>query len=318
MTGTIELLPAGSFGVDYSFGRPSIADMQTLETRFASRYICIDNPLTHGKLVTIDEVRRLADAGILMMINYEQGESTTFGGETAGRKHGKVAADWRHYLQMPADLAIVISTDVGVTSSQYPAISDFCAAFMEESGGPVGHYHGTILCAHLEARGLNDLTWMAMATSWSPGGETAAVHVRQKGYVLGVCDANYVRKPTPFWNYNGEPLPPPPPPPPPIERADMPMYVISYGAIPGLEDGGVYELDGGGRRHVTSDEWHQVLKGVAQNADGSWPSHEFWQPLAHVANGWVLTGMSAPSSGSAGLTEDDVKRVVNSTSLTVG
>jgi hypothetical protein len=204
VTGTIETLPAGAVGVDYSFGRPSIADMLTLGVQFASRYICIDNPLTHDKLVTRDEIRRLADAGILMMVNYEQGESTTLGGETAGRRHGPVAGDWRAFLEMPDELPIVISTDVGVTRAQYSAISDFCAAFSETGGGTIGHYHGTTLCAHLEDQGLNELTWMAMATSWSPGGETSAVHVRQKGYVLGSCDANYVRKPTPFWNFNGE------------------------------------------------------------------------------------------------------------------
>src|SRR5204862_5182516 len=99
-----------------------------------------------------------------------------------GRKHGPVAGDWRAYLEMPDDLAIVVTTDVGVTRSQYNAISDFCAAFSETGGGKIGHYHGTTLCAYLEDQGLNDLTWMAMATSWSPGGETDRVHVRQKGY----------------------------------------------------------------------------------------------------------------------------------------
>jgi hypothetical protein len=92
-------------------------------------------PLTHDKLVTRDEIRRLADAGILMMVNYEQGESTTLGGETAGRRHGPVAGDWRAFLEMPDELPIVISTDVGVTRAQYSAISDFCAAFSETGGG---------------------------------------------------------------------------------------------------------------------------------------------------------------------------------------
>lgn len=209
MTGTVELLPAGSFGVDNSFQPPSQAAMLAIGVQFESRYICIENDLTRPKLWTLDRLKRNADAGIFAMVNYEQGEGTTLGGAAAGVKHGQVAADWRHYLGMPDDLAVVITTDVGVTASQYSAIADFCAAFQETSGGPIGHYHGTTLCAYLENRGLNDLTWMAMATSWSPGGETPAVQVRQKGYVLnGSCDANYVRQPTPFWDFNGTPKPP--------------------------------------------------------------------------------------------------------------
>lgn len=295
MTGTVELLPAGSFGVDYSFGRPALADLQTIGTQFVSRYICIENDLTRGKLWTKDQLRWLADAGIFAQVNYEQGESTTLGGEAAGRRHGKVAADWRHYLEMPPDLPIVVSTDVGVTRAQYGAIEDFCHAFKEESGGPIGHYHGTALCAYLEDRGLNDLTWMAMATSWSPGGETARVHVRQKGYVLGVCDANYVRKSTPFWNYHGESLPP-------SQEDDM--------------------TDEERKMLVEVHAWLGELRGHFLDLAASPP-----QPPGYYGvtlRDAILEGTQRqldnlpPASGGSGVTADQVVDIINGTFLTTG
>lgn len=319
MTGTIEMLPAGAFGVDDSFQPPSLADMLAIGAQFESRYVCIENDLTRPKLWTLDRLHRNADAGILAMVNYEQSVGTTLTGDAGGRRHGKVAADWRAYLGMPPDLPIVISTDQGVTSSQYSAISDFCAAFQQESGGPIGHYHGTTLCAHLEAQGLNELTWMAMATSWSPGGETAAVHVRQKGYVLGGCDANYVRKSTPFWNINGDP----PTPPDKIEtRFDMPALFQSNDAIhwPGSptlaagdyppNNGHVFTLDvGGAVRHVPSDEFLTYLA--------------LKYPVAMIPGarlgGMISTGgVYTPGSGGGGATEQQVRDLIDGTYLQTG
>lgn len=322
MTGTVEMLPAGAFGVDFSFGRPALDDMLTLGVQFVSRYVCIDNALTHDKLWTLDQLRFYADAGILAMVNYEQGENTTLGGETAGRKHGKVAADWRHYLGMPADMPMPISTDQGVTASQFSAIADFHAAFVDEGGGPVGCYHGTTLCAYLEDRGLNDLTWMAMATSWSPGGETDRVHVRQKGYVLGSCDANYVRKPTPFWNFNGVRPPDPPHPRLLTSEYDMADFRIIY------PEGLKYEIIRGRRRDVTDDELFYVLGGVFQRPDGTF-ADGFGSPVTVPASGKPICFVGdrdktlalpvySEASDGGGLTTQDVKAIIDSTVLKTG
>src|SRR5213075_1871065 len=140
-------------------------------------------------------------------------------------------------LGSPPGMPIPVSTDATTSTDKFPAIRDFMEAFNYEVSQVYGeaeldgHYYGTPLLQYLEDRQVSRLNWMAMATSWSnPLVETDRVHVRQKGYVLGVCDANYVRKPTPFWNYNGEPAPPPPIDPPPVEEP-MPSH-IGYATSP--------------------------------------------------------------------------------------
>jgi len=97
--------------------------------------------------------------------------------------------------------------------------------------------------------------------------------------------------------HRGGPPPAPAPPPTHEEEQSMPLtYVVSYGDVPGLDgDGAIYEVAAGKRRHVSSDEWYQVLKGVVMGADGSVPLHSPWTPVAFVTNGYVLAGM--PEAG---------------------
>lgn len=70
----------------------------------------------------------------------------------------------------------------------------------------------------------------------------------------------------------------------------MSDFVILYG-MPDVPDGSVYEVAGGKRRHVSGEEWWEVLKGVVMAPDGSVPIHDPWQPVAFVANGYVVLGM---------------------------
>lgn len=84
------------------------------------------------------------------------------------------------------------------------------------------------------------------------------------------------------------------PTPPPVadngeEAAKMAAtYVVTYGDIPDLPDGSVWEIIHGTRRNVGADEWYEILKGVMCNRDGSMPAHDPWQPVAYAANGWNL------------------------------
>ena len=66
----------------------------------------------------------------------------------------------------------------------------------------------------------------------------------------------------------------------------MSDFVVVYGEDP-LPEGAVYEIANGRKRHVTSDEWSEVLKGVVMDAAGGVPDHAPWQPVAFVANGWA-------------------------------
>jgi hypothetical protein len=115
------------------------------------------------------------------------------------------------------------------------------------------------------------------------------------GYGAGTWDLDIWRQ---FVDeHRGGPPPSPLPPPTHEEGASMPLtYVVAYGDIPGLAgDGAIYEVAGGRRRHVTSDEWYEVLKGVVMGPDGSMPLHSPWQPVAFVTNGYVLAGL--PETG---------------------
>lgn len=173
----------------------------------------------------------------------------------------------------------------------------------------MGHADGTYLIDRLHQRYPGVKWWWPAYQSVYPANRNPPLqpHIWQYGgggqswslrTSVGVIDSNeYIADRAAMdalAGYTAVPLPPPlPPPAPPIEGSDdMATYRISYGDIPGLDgDGAIYELIGGTRRHVTADEWGQVLKGVAQNRDGTWPEYVSWQPRAAQANGWNLAGM---------------------------
>jgi hypothetical protein len=87
------------------------------------------------------------------------------------------------------------------------------------------------------------------------------------------------------------PVPKPPNPHNEERRRGMSDFVVSYGMdAQGIPNGAVYEMVNGRKRPVWSDEWFEILKGVAQREDGSVPDHAPWQPVAAVTNGWALLG----------------------------
>jgi hypothetical protein len=73
-------------------------------------------------------------------------------------------------------------------------------------------------------------------------------------------------------------------------RRSMSDFVVIYG-IPDVADGTVLELVQGTKRHVSGDEWWQVLKGVVMAPDGSVPTHHPWQPVAFVTNGYYALSL---------------------------
>lgn len=328
--GSIATLPVGAQGVD-AFTLPAGATIAAGGYKFASCYLANpDIPKQVPKILTPSKRDDLAAAGLGLMLNWEGSAGDPLQGRSLGQWHGAYAERLANSLQAPVDLHIVISCDVNISPANWAACDAYWSGFAGETQRPLGAYVESDYMEHLDAEGLASLFWWPAAASWSNGRISSLSHVQQLlGYVLGgTCDANVLLRETPFWYpHLDKPLEPDVIiPAPPLVEEDMPIYRISYGDIPGLDgDGAVYELVGGARRHVSSDEWTQVLKGVAQNRDGSWAAHEFWQPTAPVANGWVLTGMPVYTPGATAAsdcaTKTDVDQVVraalNETELTI-
>ena len=221
MVGTIEWLDIDDLVWDYSFARPDPAYMASRGVKAVSRYISVPNSFTRGKIVTLDEIKRLADVGIRMIINLETNPGDPLQGAPRGTTDGQLIERYRSEgivgltpaLQFPLDLPVIASLDVGVSTAQINGpCTDYWYAINDSYAGQIGDYHGVPLHRRLLSLGLSGLHWTAgAAKSWSyphqPDDEPT--HMLQLGGETGV-DYNQCLRRIPVWNIYGEVDPKPP------------------------------------------------------------------------------------------------------------
>lgn len=267
MLGAIATLPAGTRGVD-AFTLPPGHVIADGGYEFASCYLANpDIPAQVPKILTPVKRDDLAAAGLGLMLNWEGSAGDPLRGWALGQWHGAYAERLADQLEAPIDLHVVISCDVNISQSDWSACDAYWSGFASETRHPLGAYVESDYMEHLDAEGLASLFWWPAASSWSGGRISPLAHVQQLvGYVLGnTCDANILRRETPFWFPNrSKALEPDVIPVPPAVEADMPVLfqcsdqfhwpgssTLAAGDYPAKY--GVFAVtDGGSVRHVAT------------------------------------------------------------------
>jgi len=162
------MLAAGDICLDYSSARPDPAQMVEAGVKAVCRYIAGMNSLTRPKILTVEERDRLWDAGLGILLNWEQDAGGALGGGIIGKVHGMNCADMAAGLDYPRDLPIAVSVDVGIATSQLPQVADYFYQFKANCPWPLTIYGGTFVGDYIVNAGFAEGIWKAMASSWSP------------------------------------------------------------------------------------------------------------------------------------------------------
>jgi hypothetical protein len=166
------------FGVDYSFGRPSMAALQQAGVTFACRYI---GTARSGKNLSPEEARSLVGAGIDVVANHELSEGFMLDGHARGVDCARLADEDARRCGMPASRPIYFSLDVdpnGLSSAQWDAVYAFCDGAAEVLGrGRVGVYGGYEAIRRLLEGGKAVWGWQTYA--WSGGRWHPRAHIQQ-------------------------------------------------------------------------------------------------------------------------------------------
>lgn len=177
-------------GIDYAWSKPSPDALVRGGKTFVCRYLAY---LPNGKVLTSDERRSLHDAGLSIVLNWEQASGDMLKGYATGLAHAREAVRQANALGAPDTAVIYFSCDVDIsTSTQLNAVKDYLngaiAALGRHRVGVYGEY------SVIEAMVGTVCDWGWQTYAWSAGKVSNKAHIYQ--YKNGVqvdgadCDLN--------------------------------------------------------------------------------------------------------------------------------
>ena len=173
----VELQP-GQTGIDYAYARPGIAEIQQHGWTFVARYLSTNK----SKVLTVAERDALHEAGIAILLVWEQSEVRPLQGEPAGRVDGTMAAAMATALGYPVDCPVFAALDFDTYKpDEINKANAYMVGFSIGLGRfRVGCYSGTHLIDRAAGvlYGRTVYGWQANASSWSPH-ESVNVYAKQ-------------------------------------------------------------------------------------------------------------------------------------------
>lgn len=153
---------------DFSFSRPSLESLEHGHAQAVIRYVCPDNHLTHGKILTRSEASRYRDHGIDLVTNFEWYANRCREGRTAGRVDAGTALAAHHAAGGPDHAAVYYSADFDAQRGDLDAIGAYFEGAAAESGlERVGAYGEYDVIRWLLDQELITFGWQTYA--WSHG-----------------------------------------------------------------------------------------------------------------------------------------------------
>ena len=151
---------------DYSFARPTIAELKAQGVVGVFRYIAPDNATYGGKILRPPERDALLGAGIDVALNWELYAGRCLEGYAAGVADGKTAASIAKALNYPAGKTIYFSHDTGLYDQ---SVAEYFKGVRVGLAGQykLGAYGGYDTITALHVAGLIDKGWQTVA--WSNG-----------------------------------------------------------------------------------------------------------------------------------------------------
>lgn len=177
---------------DYSFARPTPAQLRANGVVGVLRYLAPDDPNTHGKLLLPAERDLLLNGGLDIALNFEWYEGRCNEGAMAGTADGATALAEAKALRYPQGKCIYFSHDTGVYNWQ--AIDAYFRSARDGLQGyyKIGAYGSYELIQHLHDAGLIDKGWQTLAWSFGQKDPWAVIYQNGSQFLNGQVDVDDV------------------------------------------------------------------------------------------------------------------------------
>ncbi len=162
-------------GVDYSWARPDPTGLHNEGYAFAARYVSHD---TSGKTITAGEADALWQAGVDVVVVWEDGAQNALGGYGQGVADAQAADALASAAGMPSGRPIYFAVDFDAQADQQGTIDAYFQGVASVIGlGRTGAYGGYGLIARSFDDGV--ITWGWQTYAWSYGSWDGRAQLRQ-------------------------------------------------------------------------------------------------------------------------------------------
>jgi hypothetical protein len=183
-----------TFGVDYAWGRPGVSALKNAGAQFVCRYLSHD---TTGKNLTLGEAQSLSNAGIWIVVVWEDTADRALGGHAAGVADARTASAQAQACGMPGDRPIFFAVDFDASSSQFSTINSYLDGAASVLGRDrVGLYAGVNPVTSALDGGHCAWAWQTYA--WSSGQWNSRAQLQQysNDHTLNGVSVDYNRSTT--------------------------------------------------------------------------------------------------------------------------
>lgn len=241
-------ISAGKKGVDFSGARPSIQQLQADNDVFVARYSAPNSE--SWKKITLAEAQSYWNAGIHVVLVFEDGAQNALGGMTQGNIDGQIAAQDADALGWPGNVCVYASADFDIQQSDYQKAADYLIAFGHATGRPVGIYGPRRFIDWCIAQGCAQFGWQCASTYGDSynAGTTQVGHIcQQVGNTTIAGTDRDIALQVNIGSWNGqtapapEPGPQPQPQPQPNPQPSPPetnVQSVEVTLSPGLDNNG--------------------------------------------------------------------------------
>lgn len=169
-------------GADYSWYRPSMAQLDQANVGFVARYL-VPQSWGSGKALTVGEARQLLGSGRTILLNYEWSASSAKGGYYAGVRDAQNAEVARREVGAPDNLPIYLSIDY---DERNPAV---VVTYLNGAASVLGKARTGVYGGYYAVRAAEDagFSWTWQTYAWSGGrwDSRADVHQYANGALWG-------------------------------------------------------------------------------------------------------------------------------------
>lgn len=183
-------MPVVSFGVDFAWGTPDIAELKRRDVEFVMRYFSHDS----SKDLDIREVTKFTEADIWIGVVWETTANRALSGYSGGVNDATDALELARVCHMPDERPIYFAVDWDATSGQQSAINSYLDGAASVLGRErIGLYAG--YWPLKRAFDAKKITWGWQTYAWSGGKWDNRAHLQQysNGHILGGVDCDYNR-----------------------------------------------------------------------------------------------------------------------------
>lgn len=187
--GDVPDVPVNAFGVDFSWGSPSVATFKDAGVKFVANYFSNDT----SKDLTPAEAKAWTAAGIPVVVVWESTANRALSGSSGGQADAKQAkAKLGACHPKRASAPIYFAVDWDATDAQKPTIANYLKGAASELGKDrVGVYGSYYVCKYMLENDACKFAWQTYA--WSGGQEYSGTHLYQysNGHNLGGAGIDY-------------------------------------------------------------------------------------------------------------------------------